>query len=159
MHRWDAENALGSAAPMDVALAADGVAEVFDTMTPRMIARGAAKEPEQAVRITAADSGGSWTYGPGERIAEISGRAEDLLLMLWGRKPQDTDSVAWIGDREAGLRVLAGPLVPDRARGRIGPRGQERRAPRFRQTGRGRSPPTLLRQGWLSGCLSTRSGR
>ncbi|WP_460351074.1 maleylpyruvate isomerase family mycothiol-dependent enzyme [Actinoallomurus acanthiterrae] len=112
MHRWDAENALGSATPMDVALAADGVAEVFDTMALRMVARGAAAEPEQAVRISATDAGGSWTYGPGEPIAEVSGRAEDLLLMLWGRKPQDTDSVAWIGDREAGLRVLAGPLVP-----------------------------------------------
>ncbi|HEY7147014.1 MAG TPA: maleylpyruvate isomerase family mycothiol-dependent enzyme [Streptosporangiaceae bacterium] len=112
MHRWDAENALGPAAPMDVALAADGVAEVFDTMAPLMIARGRAADPGQAVRLTATDAGGSWVFGPGEPAAGISGRAEDLLLMLWGRKPADTDSVAWSGDREAGLRVLAGPLVP-----------------------------------------------
>ena len=112
MHRWDAEHALGQARPMDVALASDGVAEVFDTMVWRMIARGAATEPEQAVRLTATDSGGSWTFGPGEPVAEISGTADDLLLMLWGRRPRDTDTLAWSGDRPAGLKVLAGPLVP-----------------------------------------------
>jgi uncharacterized protein (TIGR03083 family) len=112
MHRWDAEHALGSTTSMDPALAADGVAEVFDTMALRMISKGAATYPEQAVRITATDSGRCWAYGTGEPIAEISGTAEDLLLMLWGRKPWDTESVTWAGDREAGLGVLAGPLVP-----------------------------------------------
>ncbi|WP_433251708.1 maleylpyruvate isomerase family mycothiol-dependent enzyme [Actinomadura nitritigenes] len=112
MHRWDAEHALGSTKPMDALLAADGVAEVFDTMAPRMISKGAATHPEQAVRITATDSGRCWTYGTGEPVAEVSGTAEDLLLMLWGRKSRDTGSVTWDGDREAGARVLAGPLVP-----------------------------------------------
>jgi len=112
MHRWDAEHALGSASPMDKALAADGIAEVFDTMAPRMIIRGRAVEPTHAVQITASDSGGSWTFGPGDPVAELAGAAEDLLLMLWGRKPRDSDSIDWTGDRAAGLRVLAGPLVP-----------------------------------------------
>jgi uncharacterized protein (TIGR03083 family) len=112
IHRWDAENAIRSTKPMDVALAADGVAEVFDIMAPRITARNAATPPEQAVRITATDADRSWTYGPGEPVAEVSGTAEDLLLMLWGRKPRDTDSLAWAGEREAGLAVLAGPLVP-----------------------------------------------
>lgn len=112
MHRWDAEHALGAAKPMDAALAADGVAEVFDTMARRMIAKGAAARPEQAVRIAATDSGRHWTYGSGEPIAEVSGTAEDLLLMLWGRKPRDTASLTWTGDRAAGSGVLAGPLVP-----------------------------------------------
>ncbi|WP_353070616.1 hypothetical protein [Actinomadura opuntiae] len=62
--------------------------------------------------MTATDSGRSWTYGTGEPIAEVSGTAEDLLLMLWGRKPRDTGSVTWDGDREAALGVLARPLVP-----------------------------------------------
>ncbi|MGV9253629.1 maleylpyruvate isomerase family mycothiol-dependent enzyme [Streptomyces sp. NPDC003697] len=112
MHRWDAEHALGPTTPMDPALAADGVAEVFDTMAPLMISKGAAIRAEQAVRITATDSGRCWTYGTGEPVAEVSGLAEDLLLMLWGRKPRDTGSVTWAGDREAGVAVLAGPLVP-----------------------------------------------
>ncbi|MFE5792626.1 maleylpyruvate isomerase family mycothiol-dependent enzyme [Streptomyces sp. NPDC056503] len=112
MHRWDAEHALGPTTPMDPALAADGVAEVFDTMALRMVSRGAARHPEQAVRITATDTGHGWTYGTGEPVAELSGTAEDLLLTLWGRKPRDTASVTWSGDRAAGLDVLAGPLVP-----------------------------------------------
>ncbi|PRH76179.1 maleylpyruvate isomerase family mycothiol-dependent enzyme [Streptomyces solincola] len=112
MHRWDAEHALGSPAPMDPVLAADGVAEVFDTMALRMISKGAATPPEQAVRITATDAGLDWTHGSGEPVAEVSGRAEDLLLMLWGRRPRDTPPVTWTGDRAAGLAVLAGPLVP-----------------------------------------------
>ncbi|MGK5558115.1 maleylpyruvate isomerase family mycothiol-dependent enzyme, partial [Actinomadura kijaniata] len=101
MHRWDAEHALGSTTPMDPALAADGVAEVFDTMAPRMISRGAATRPDRAVRITATDSDRCWTYGTGEPVAEVSGTAEDLLLALWGRKPWDAGSVVWAGDREA----------------------------------------------------------
>ncbi|MFF2026210.1 maleylpyruvate isomerase family mycothiol-dependent enzyme [Streptomyces sp. NPDC058171] len=112
MHRWDAEHALGAPKPMDAALASDGIAEVFDTMAPRLVAGGAATLPERAVRITATDTGRRVTYGPGEPIAELSGTAEDLLLVLWGRKPRDTASVTWAGDREAGLGVLAGPLVP-----------------------------------------------
>ncbi|MFI8320573.1 maleylpyruvate isomerase family mycothiol-dependent enzyme [Streptomyces sp. NPDC085529] len=112
IHRWDAEHALGSTTPMDPDFAADGVAEVFDTMAPRMVARGAAAAPARAVRITATDSGHSVTYGPGDPVAEVSGTAEDLLLMLWGRKPRDTDAIAWTGDRRAGNDVLAGPLVP-----------------------------------------------
>jgi uncharacterized protein (TIGR03083 family) len=112
MHRWDAEHALGQTRPMDAALAADGVAEVFDVMALRMIARGAATEPEQAIRLAATDSDRSWTYGPGEPVAELRGTAEDLLLMLWGREPRDADSLIWSGDRPAGLAVLAGPLVP-----------------------------------------------
>ncbi|QKW18278.1 maleylpyruvate isomerase family mycothiol-dependent enzyme [Kitasatospora sp. NA04385] len=112
VHRWDAANALGAAKPLDVELAADGVAEVFDTMAARMIARGAATVPEQAVRLTATDCARSWTYGPGEPVAEVSGTAEDLLLVLWGRKPRESDALTWTGDRAAGLAALAGPLVP-----------------------------------------------
>ncbi|MEU7416850.1 hypothetical protein [Streptomyces antibioticus] len=106
------DHALGRPTPMDPALAADGVAEVFDTMALRMIAKGAATPPSRAVRLTTTDTGHAWTYGPDEPVAQLSGTAEDLLLLLWGRKPRDTESVTWEGDREAGLAVLAGPLVP-----------------------------------------------
>ncbi|WP_432031165.1 maleylpyruvate isomerase family mycothiol-dependent enzyme [Streptomyces antibioticus] len=112
MHRWDAEHALGKPTPMDPALAADGVAEVFDTMALRMIAKGSATPPSRAVRLTTTDTGHCWTYGPGEPVAQLSGTAEDLLLVLWGRRPRDTESVTWEGNREAGSAVLAGPLVP-----------------------------------------------
>ncbi|WP_424216438.1 maleylpyruvate isomerase family mycothiol-dependent enzyme (plasmid) [Streptomyces sp. BI20] len=112
VHRWDAEHALGRRTPVDSALAADGVAEVLDVLAPLMVARGAAPAPERAVRITAVDAARSWTHGPGDPVAELSGTAEDLLLTLWGRLPRDTPSLSWTGDRAAGLAALAGPLVP-----------------------------------------------
>ncbi|NEA39600.1 maleylpyruvate isomerase family mycothiol-dependent enzyme [Streptomyces sp. SID11385] len=112
MHRWDAEHARGATSPMDPALAADGVAEVFDTMAPRMVSRGAAVPPARAVRLTATDTGDAWVHGPGEPVAEVAGPAEGLLLMLWGRKPRDHASLTWAGDRAAGAEALSGPLVP-----------------------------------------------
>jgi uncharacterized protein (TIGR03083 family) len=112
LHRWDAQHALGRALPLDPALAADGIAEVFDTMAPRQVDLGRVAAPRHALRVRATDTGDSWTYGPGEPAAEISGTAERLLLMLWGRASADDPSIAWSGDRAAGDEVLAGPLTP-----------------------------------------------
>lgn len=112
VHRWDAEHALGTARPFDAALAADGVAEVFDTMAPFQVRRGRAAPPSYALRVTTTDVGGSWTYGPGDPIATLSGTAERLLLTLWGRIPRDDHSLTWDGDAAAGQRLLAAPLVP-----------------------------------------------
>uniref|UniRef100_A0AAU2UXZ5 Maleylpyruvate isomerase family mycothiol-dependent enzyme n=1 Tax=Streptomyces sp. NBC_00003 TaxID=2903608 RepID=A0AAU2UXZ5_9ACTN len=112
IHRWDAQNALGDAAPFDPEFAADGVAEVFDTMAPRQVKLGRAEPPRSALRLRATDTGQSWTYGPGEPVAEISGAAERLLLMLWGRLSPDDASISWSGDRGAGAAALAGPLTP-----------------------------------------------
>ncbi|MGW2815856.1 maleylpyruvate isomerase family mycothiol-dependent enzyme [Streptomyces sp. NPDC001415] len=112
IHRWDAQNALGDAAPFNPEFAADGVAEVFDTMAPRQVKLGRAEPLCSALRLRATDTGQSWTYGPGEPVAEISGTAERLLLMLWGRLSPDDASISWSGDRGAGAAALAGPLTP-----------------------------------------------
>ena len=112
MHRWDADNALGKPEPFDAPFAADAVSEVFELFAPRMIQRGFATEPETALKVTASDVGRSWTYGPGEPAAEITGSAYDLALLLWKRIGADDVAVRWSGDRAAGERVLAGPLVP-----------------------------------------------
>lgn len=112
MHRWDAEHALGAAGPIDAEPAGEGVAEVFDTMAPRQVVRGRACPPAYAVRLHAADTGASWTYGPGEPVAALTATAERLLLMLWGRMPSSDESLVWEGDRAAGRRLLAAVLVP-----------------------------------------------
>ncbi|MQA02086.1 MAG: maleylpyruvate isomerase family mycothiol-dependent enzyme [Streptosporangiales bacterium] len=112
VHRWDAEHAVGRPGKLDPTLAADGVSEVFDTMAPRQVKRGRADEPDVAVRFTADDAGTSWTYGPGEPVAEVSGSAADLLLLLWHRLDSAAPSLAWQGDRAAGQRLLAGLIVP-----------------------------------------------
>lgn len=112
VHRWDAEHALGIESAIDPALAADGVAEVFEVMAPRQVKRGRAAEPEVAVRLTAVDTGDSWAYGPGEPVATISATAVDLLLMLWGRLLPDDPAISWSGDRAAARPVLDGALTP-----------------------------------------------
>jgi uncharacterized protein (TIGR03083 family) len=111
VHRWDAEHALDAAPRLDADLAADGVAEVFDTMAPRQIDRGTAVAPRHAIRLRATDTGASWTYGPGRPVATISGSAEHLLLLLWGRLSADDETIQWDGDRTTGQPVLDGPLV------------------------------------------------
>ncbi|WP_255950445.1 maleylpyruvate isomerase family mycothiol-dependent enzyme [Streptomyces odontomachi] len=111
VHRWDAEHSLGTPAPLDAELADEGVAEVFDTIAPRQIARGRARPPRYAVRLDATDTGGSWTYGPGDPVAGVTASAQDLLLMLWRRLPSDAGAFTWDGDRVAGRRLLNDPLV------------------------------------------------
>jgi uncharacterized protein (TIGR03083 family) len=112
IHRWDAEHALGITGPLDPALAADGVAEVVDTMAPRQVRLGRMPAPRHAVRFQAGDAGSSWTFGPGEPVATIQATATSLLLLLWGRLPADDPSITWDGDQRKALATLSGPLVP-----------------------------------------------
>ncbi|MGH3715577.1 MAG: maleylpyruvate isomerase family mycothiol-dependent enzyme [Micromonosporaceae bacterium] len=112
IHRWDAEHALGVTPSLDPVRAADGVAEVFQVMAPRMVARGRATAPPAAVRFTASDTGDSVTYGPGEPVATVSAPAAQLLLMLWGRLPADDPTIACDGDRDTARAILTGPLTP-----------------------------------------------
>jgi len=112
VHRWDAQHALGlTPAPFDPELAADGIAEVFDTFAPRQIAVGRAAAPRRAVLLEATDTGSSWAYGPGAPEAAVTGTAEELLLMLWGRLPGSHPGLVWKGDRQAARETLSGPLV------------------------------------------------
>ncbi|MFE9823366.1 hypothetical protein ACFYSH_14620 [Streptomyces sp. NPDC005791] len=71
-----------------------------------------AEPPRHAFRLRATDTSRTCTFGPGEPVAEISGTAERLLLMLWGRPSADDASISWSGDRAAGAAALAGPLTP-----------------------------------------------
>jgi uncharacterized protein (TIGR03083 family) len=112
VHRWDAQNSLGRAQPLDPQLAADGVAEVVDVMLPRQVKLGRAQPPDTAVRLTATDAGRSWTLGPGDPVGGVSGRAEDLLLALWRRHGYDDARLTWDGDAPAASAVLNRPLTP-----------------------------------------------
>lgn len=120
VHRWDAQNALGigrdmhgnGRGAMDPLLAAEGVAEVIDTIAPRQIELGRAKGPNHALRLLATDTGACWVFGPGAPVATISATAQNLLLAMWNRLPSNDPAIRWGGDREAGQAVLAGSLVP-----------------------------------------------
>src|SRR5258708_7445682 len=112
IHRWEAEHALGAAGQLDPALAADGVAEVIDTMTPRQIRLGRTSALPYAIRLTASDTQSSWVLGPGDPVATVRATAAELLLMLWGRLPAGDPAFTWEGDRHKATATLGGSLVP-----------------------------------------------
>jgi uncharacterized protein (TIGR03083 family) len=97
VHRWDAENAVGTAGPLDAALAADAIGQTFEVMAPmrRAVVRAAPGQGERfAFRST--DGPETWTVcfdGEAVRLGEddgragvqVSGAASDLALFLWQR--------------------------------------------------------------------------
>lgn len=108
VHRVDAELATGRLAPVDPAVASDGIGEFIDVLLPRMY-RGQGT-PAGQLRVEARDTGHSWQTGdPSGAVATLSGLAEDLLLVLWGRR--DIATVASRGDPAvlAGWRKLGAP--------------------------------------------------
>ena len=111
IHRVDAERVLGPASPVDPALAADGVAEVVDVLHPRQLRLGRAAVPAAALRLTTDDGQGSWLVAGPSPVTEISGPAETLLLLVWGRTDLD-DPRLQVEDRRRAQAVLAEPLTP-----------------------------------------------
>jgi uncharacterized protein (TIGR03083 family) len=108
VHRVDAELATDRLAPVDPVVAADGISEFVDVLLARLY-RGQEPPPGQLV-VSARDTGGSWSTGnPSGGVATLSGRAEDLLLVLWGRR--DIAAVESAGDPKvlAGWRKLGAP--------------------------------------------------
>jgi uncharacterized protein (TIGR03083 family) len=106
VHRWDAQQAVGRATPIETKLAADGVNEVLDTYLPA----GRRKGPTDlhgVVHLVATDASYDWFVrlrGAGIALldigtildtddhhqqAEASGTASELLLTLWGRLPAE----------------------------------------------------------------------
>jgi uncharacterized protein (TIGR03083 family) len=101
VHRWDAENAVGTAGPLDAALAVDAIGQTFEFMVPmrRTMAQAPPGQGERfAFRRT--DGPGTWAVrfdGEAVRLGEddgqgdggpgiqISGTASDLALFLWQR--------------------------------------------------------------------------
>ncbi len=117
MHAWDLARALDAEElVIEPELGHDGVAEVVDVFLPRRLERGWMAVPENAVRLHAADTGGTWVIGPGDPAASVSGPASALLLALWKRRAADGDGpggvLSWDGDVAAGQRVLGLPLTP-----------------------------------------------
>ncbi|MEU1728139.1 maleylpyruvate isomerase N-terminal domain-containing protein [Actinomadura sp. ATCC 39365] len=108
VHRWDAENALGPAAPIDAAFAADAVTQVFEVMAParRSWTQAPPGEGERYL-FRQSDGPGRWAVcfdgddvrltGDSKGAVELAGTASDLLLHLWHRLPADRLDVR--GDR------------------------------------------------------------
>jgi len=84
VHRWDAELATGTPAPLAAELAHDGVGEFLEVML-----RDAATALAGEVVLRSVDTNGDWRVGEATAggSARIHGTASDLVLMLYGRLP------------------------------------------------------------------------
>jgi uncharacterized protein (TIGR03083 family) len=116
VHRVDAERAAGAPNAADPALASDGIDEYLTMFVPRF-------GPELAdiggsVHVHCTDVEGEWLVVPAPDAAVVTrehakgdvavrGRAEDLLLLLWGRGDVDTEGTQVFGDTELLERFLA----------------------------------------------------
>ena len=93
VHRWDAENAAGPAAPIDRATAIDSIEEFLTFSTTVDAAPlGAtvafeATDADAAWTVIDAPPGLSWHRGDSPAAARVRGTASDLLLWLYARVP------------------------------------------------------------------------
>jgi uncharacterized protein (TIGR03083 family) len=97
VHRWDAQNAVRMAAPIDAVLAADAILQNFEVMAS--MRRAAAKAPPgegETYVFRRTDGPGTWAVRfEGDAVLlcapdahgdlQISGTASDLALFLWQR--------------------------------------------------------------------------
>lgn len=113
VHRWDAQDAMGDADPIDGELAVDGVDEWLEVFgaTQNVAPNGAG----ETIHLHRTDGEGEWlvrlqpdgievTQGHAKGDAALRGRASDLLLTLWRRVPLDRIEV--LGDRAVAERFL-----------------------------------------------------
>jgi len=97
VHRWDAQNAVSAAQPIDAALAADAIAQTFEVMVPmrRAVAKAPPGQGERFV-FRRTDGPDAWAvrfdgdavpFGApqGTYDIQVSGTASDLALLLWQR--------------------------------------------------------------------------
>jgi uncharacterized protein (TIGR03083 family) len=114
VHRWDLELGAGiDGPPMDPVVAADGVDEALDVFVGMSRFLHAAPGAGETFHLHCTDTDGEWLLtctAEGERTLRrehakgdvaYRGRAEDLLLFVWGRR----------GPEDAGIEVLGDPAV------------------------------------------------
>ncbi|MYT71550.1 MULTISPECIES: maleylpyruvate isomerase family mycothiol-dependent enzyme [unclassified Streptomyces] len=119
VHRWDAECAAGTPAPVETWLAADAVSHVFEVLAPARQAWGQTPPGRgERLRITQTDGFRSWivqvdaddvllNQGSGCCLVELAGSVSDLMLHLWQRIPREEMGVR--GDAELLDRYLPSP--------------------------------------------------
>jgi len=113
VHLWDAQHALGSVRPCDPELAADGVEEFLERFLARPdtpVDPRRAESTARVLQLRATDLPRAWILalgdGPPRHLrdrrlrpldAEVSGTAQQLDLLLWGRLEPERLTVT--GDR------------------------------------------------------------
>ena len=131
VHRWDAENAVGTPRPLDATLAADAVAQTFEFMAPmrRAVAKAPPGQGERfllrrtdgperwavqfdgdTVRLGEAGEAGEAADAGEQADIQISGTASDLALFLWQRRVAGPLEVEGDASLLSGYFVLVPPL-------------------------------------------------
>lgn len=124
VHRWDVEATGGIPGPIDPLLATDGVDELLHVFTRT---RGGQVLPAP-VALTCSDTGAGWIVSPAgkpgrvvvaharessaEPVATVVDLAEQLLLVLWGRRSAVDGGLTITGDHRAALAFLTGNPSP-----------------------------------------------
>jgi len=85
---------------------------VVDDLYPRQVRLGRVEALTKPVVFAFTDAFGEAVLGDGEPAVRVAGRAEDLLLVLWGRRTPDMVDLTVDGDRGALDRALGTKLVP-----------------------------------------------
>jgi uncharacterized protein (TIGR03083 family) len=109
IHRWDAERAVGTPAPIDPALASDGIDEYFEVAIPRLVKRESLQLPSGSFHVHCTDTHGEWlaiadhdgyrfTREHAKGTAALRGPAEAILLRLWNRETGGEHELSPVGD-------------------------------------------------------------
>lgn len=115
IHLWDIRSALGLAAPeVSSELWADTVDEVLSVMYPRQVALKRARKIVTRIELTATDTDHTWAIGASNAVQKVyvSGAAQDLALLLWGRVPSSSPGLTVTGDSAALDEALTRAIVP-----------------------------------------------
>ena len=116
LHAWDAERAVGTPAPLDPEVAADGVDEHLTVVVPRSLRRRPGTWSGETVHLHRTDGDGEWVVrlGPdGEAATErahsksdlaLRGTAEALWLWCANRPLDDAPGVEYFGDEGIAAR-------------------------------------------------------
>ncbi|MGY4642947.1 maleylpyruvate isomerase family mycothiol-dependent enzyme [Cellulomonas sp. URHB0016] len=119
VHLWDLCTAGGLVLTVEPAVWADTVDEVVTVLAPRQVRMGRMEPLPVPVQLHATDAGRSWLLGgapeargPVAAPVSVDGTAQDLALLLWGRRAPDDDGARVTGDRAVLADALARPLTP-----------------------------------------------
>ena len=118
VHRWDLGAALGRDLGYPAELAVDGVDEVVTMFFPRQVRLRRIPPLTRSLAVAVDDGPTSVLHGDGigepkgPPDATVTGPADALVLMLWGRLDLDDPRLTVTGSPEAAATVLGAGLVP-----------------------------------------------
>ena len=98
IHRWDVENAVGEAPPIDGDLARDGVDEILDVAWRYQMRGPVTDYPNSTLHLHCTDGEGEWLLSSEDDRLVVArehakgdvaarGTASELFLLVWGRRP------------------------------------------------------------------------